>query len=180
MSIKFITGSHKKFEEVSQVMGELEQLDLDLPEIQEIDSHKIISAKLLAALAHHQTEIIVEDTSLHLECLGGLPGPLIKWFLQTIGAAGIANMAIKMGNTKAMARSLIGYARSPEEIYFFEGTISGNLVAPRGDKDFGWGPAFQPEGLNVTFGEMEREQKNQLSMRGQAAQKLKEFLLSNK
>lgn len=176
MSIKFITGSQGKFNEVSQILEGLEQLDIDLPELQEVDAHKIIRAKLLAALEHHPGPLMVEDTSLHLECLGGLPGPLIKWFLQTLGAAGLANIAIKMGNPKATAKSLIGYANSPEDIYFFEGTITGNLVAPRGDKDFGWGPAFQPDGLNVTFGEMEREQKNKLSMRGQAAHKLKEFL----
>lgn len=176
MSLKFITGSQGKFNEVSHILENLEQLDIDLPELQEIDSHKIIRAKLLAALEHNPGPLLVEDTSLHLDCLGGLPGPLIKWFLQTLGAAGLVNIAIKMGNTKATARSLIGYARSPEEIYFFEGTISGDLVFPRGDKDFGWGPAFQPEGLDLTFGEMERDLKNKLSMRGQAALRLKEFL----
>lgn len=31
----------------------------------------------------------MEDTSLYLEGLNGLPGPLIKWFLQKIGLEGI-------------------------------------------------------------------------------------------
>jgi non-canonical purine NTP pyrophosphatase (RdgB/HAM1 family) len=176
MSISFLTGNLSKFNEVKAVLDNLVQLDIDLPEIQELDAHKIIRAKLLAAMEHHQGELIVEDTSLYLDGLNGLPGPLIKWFLQTQGAGGIATMAEKLGNTKATAKSIIGYSKSPTEIHFFEGQITGQIVQPRGNKDFGWGPIFQPEGQQITFGEMERDLKEELSMRGQAARKLKTFL----
>ena len=84
MSLYFITGNKNKFEEVKSILPEIEQLDVDLPEIQDIDAQNIIRFKLLEALRHHAGEFIVEDTSLYFDCLKGLPGPLIKWFLETI------------------------------------------------------------------------------------------------
>ena len=119
----------------------------------------------------------MEDTSLYLECLNGaLPGPFIKWFEKGIGNDRIAEMAERMGNDRAEARALIGYLGASGEMYFFEGSVRGKIVAPRGNKDFGWGPIFQPEGHQKTFGEMDRAEKHALSMRGIAARKLKDFL----
>ena len=60
---------------------DLEQFDIDLPEIQEIDAHKVVKAKLEAALAHHEGPFIVDDVSVRCGALNGLPGPFIKWFL---------------------------------------------------------------------------------------------------
>ena len=85
MNLYFITGNKNKFEEVKSILPNTEQLDIDLPEIQDIDAKIIIRAKLLAALKHKDGEFIVEDTSLYLDCLGGLPGPLIKWFMKNMG-----------------------------------------------------------------------------------------------
>ena len=84
MSLYFITGSKGKFTEVQFIIPNLKQLNIDLPEIQELDARKIIEAKLQSAFEHHAGEFIVEDTSLYLDCLNGLPGPLIKWFIKTI------------------------------------------------------------------------------------------------
>ena len=66
----------------------------------------------------------------------------------------------------------------PLEQSDIEGILTGEIVAARGDKDFGWGPIFQPEGNKKTFGEMERDEKHAISMRGIAARKLKDFLQS--
>ena len=43
----FITGNKNKLKEVQAVLPDVEQLDIDLPEIQEIDAHEIIKNKLL-------------------------------------------------------------------------------------------------------------------------------------
>ncbi len=177
MTLYFITGNKKKFEEVKAILPQVEQLEIDLPEIQEIDAHKIIAAKLAEAFSHRQgIEFIVEDTSLYLDCLKGLPGPLIKWFLQTIGNAGLYNLSSKLGDTKAEARTIIGYARNPNDIHYFEGSVRGNIVPPRGPNKFGWDIIFQPEGYNKTYAEMPQEEKNTISMRRAALNKLKAFL----
>lgn len=174
--IYFLTGNKNKFEEVKAILGEVEQLDIDLPEIQEIDAKEIIKAKLLEALNHKQGEFLVEDTSLYFDCLHGLPGPLIKWFLKTIGNEGLFNIADKLENLTAEAKTIVGFAKSHDEIYFFEGSIKGQIVSPRGDNGFGWDKIFEPDGFSKTFAEMSLEEKNEVSMRRIALNKLKEFL----
>ena len=176
MALYFITGNKNKFSEVKAIIPNVEQLDIDLPEIQDIDAKKIIRAKLLEALNYKQAEFIVEDTSLYLECLNGLPGPLIKWFMKTIGNDGLFNIAEKLGNNKAEAKTIIGYAKNPKEIYYFEGSVKGKIVSPRGKSGFGWDPIFQPEGFSKSFAELTPEEKNKISMRRIALSKLKEFL----
>lgn len=172
----FITGNKNKFEEVKSILPNVEQLDIDLPEIQEIDAHKVIEAKLKEALRHKEGEFIVEDTSLYFDCLNGLLGTFIKWFMKTIGNDGLVNLVTKYGNNKATAKTVIGYAKSIDEIYSFEGEISGIIVEPRTTSNFGWDPIFLPDGHTKTFAEMDVSEKNEISMRRIATQKLKEFL----
>ena len=172
----FITGNKNKLKEVQAVLPDVEQLDIDLPEIQEIDAHEIIKNKLLEALKHTDQEVIVEDTSLYLDCMNGLPGPLIKWFLQTVGIAGLAEIAEKLGNNKAEAKTIIGYAKNKDTVQFFEGSIKGQIVKQRGDTDFGWDPIFLPDGYDKTFAEMDQSEKNKISMRRNALNKLRDFL----
>jgi len=176
MSVYFITGSEDKFAELQSVLGNLEQLEIDLPEIQEIDAHKIIAAKLAEARKHREGTFIVEDTSLYLDALNGLPGPLIKWFMKTIGNEGLYKIVQVFGNTGAEAKTIIGYASSDGDVQFFEGSFRGRIVKPRGANGFGWDPIFQPEGNERTFAEMSLEEKNVHSMRRIAAEKFGDFL----
>lgn len=155
----------------------LEQANIDLPELQEIDPHAIIAHKLEQARQHADGEYLIEDTSLYLHCLESkLPGPLIKWFEKTIGIPGIVTLTQKYQDTAAEAVTLFGYVDKEGQTHFFEGRLEGTIVQPRGDKDFGWGPIFQPVGMSKTFGEMDRDEKHSISMRGVALRKLKEFL----
>ena len=141
----------------------------------------IIKAKLQAAEAHAKGEYIVEDTSLYFECFENkLPGPFIKWFLDVLKPEGLAHMAEKMGNSKCTARTIVGYIDAAGEVKFFEGIQKGLIVPPRGEKDFGWGPIFQPENDTRTFAEMDRAEKFQKSMRAVAIAKLRDYLKLNK
>lgn len=172
--IYFITGNKDKFIEASEIIPNLEQLDLDLPEIQELDPREIIKEKLNEATKHHSGEFIVDDTSVYLEGLNGLPGPLIKWFLKSLGRQGIYEMCEKLGNFKAIAKTVIGYSNG-DEILFFEGELNGEIVKPQGD-NFGWDPIFKPEGHEKTLALMSVEERNKIKMRGQALRKLKDYL----
>ncbi|PIR98333.1 MAG: non-canonical purine NTP pyrophosphatase [Candidatus Colwellbacteria bacterium CG10_big_fil_rev_8_21_14_0_10_41_28] len=176
MKLIFITGNEGKLKEVQSVLPDVEGLDIDLDEIQSLDPHEIIEHKLQEAYKHQDGEFIVEDTSLHVESMGGLPGPLIKWFMKTVGNEGLVKMAKAFGDTRAEARTIIGYAKDKDNIEFFEGVVKGELVDARGDGGFGWDPIFLPEGYDKTFGEMDPEEKNQakVSMRRKALNQLKE------
>lgn len=173
--IHFITGNRNKLKEIQAILPHIEQLDIDLPEIQEVDPKEIVRAKLQEALKHHDGEFIIEDTSLYLNGMKGLPGPLIKWFLQTIGNDGLAKLTETFG-ADAEARTIIGYAKSAKEVFFFEGVVKGKIVQPRGETAFGWDPIFLPDGFDMTFAEMDRDQKHKISMRTIAVMRLKDFL----
>jgi len=176
-----ITGNERKHEEIQALLGlPLARHALDLAEIQELDAHVVIAHKLREAQRELPgVTVLVEDTSLMLACLSGrLPGPLIRWFEDALTIEGIVALALKLGDMRATARTIIGHAAPGEAPRFFEGETHGALVTPRGSLDFGWGPAFLPEGCTKTFGEMTREEKHTVSMRARATEKLRDFVLT--
>ncbi len=179
MPIAIITGNARKFEELRDLLApiKVEQVNLALDEIQELDAKKIIEHKLELASRLHGGECMVEDSALYLEALNGFPGPLVKWFEDSLGLPKIAEIAKALGNTRATVETTIGYSNGKGQFKFFTGTLTGQIVEPRGEKDFGYGAIFVPNGHSKTFGEMERAEKHILSMRAQAAQKLKQHLL---
>ncbi|MFT4326260.1 MAG: non-canonical purine NTP pyrophosphatase [Candidatus Woesearchaeota archaeon] len=172
----FITGNQNKFKEVSALLSvAIEQLAIDLPEIQELDATKIIEAKLLEAAKHHSGSFIVEDTSLYCDCLGNLPGPLIKWFLGELGRKGLYDLVSKYGQFGATAKTVIGlYDKGT--ITYFEGETKGTLVKPEDASSFGWDPLFKPEGSDKTYAAMSLDEKNKVSHRMKAVKKLQEYV----
>ena len=172
MKIQFITGNSNKFAEAQKIVPELEQLDIDLPEIQEIDAHEIIKAKLQEAKKHYEGIFVVEDTSLYLDCLGGLPGPLVKWFEKTIGNDGLYDIADKYNNYNAQAKTVVGYCDESGDITFFEGVVNGKIVKPESESKFGWDPIFMPDGYKTSFAQMSKKEKNAISMRRIAFEKM--------
>lgn len=175
MNISFISGNKGKVAEVQSIIPEIEQLDLDLIEIQEVDAHKVIEHKLHEAHKQYPGAIMVEDTSLYIDSMNGLPGPLIKWFLKTIDIGGVAKL-VENTDTTARAKTIVGLMLADEAVKFFEGEVVGNIVSPRGDQGFGWDPIFQPKGADKTFAEMSLEEKNSFSMRNIALKKMADYL----
>ena len=82
----------------------------------------------------------------------------------------------KFQNSRAEAKTIIGYGKNRDQMEFFEGSISGAIVRPRGISSFGWDAIFKPDGQNQTFAEMTLAEKNTLSMRKIAFEKLRDFL----
>jgi inosine triphosphate pyrophosphatase len=61
-------------------------------------------------------------------------------------------------------------------VHVFEGRTEGKIVEARGPTDFGWDPIFEPEeGVGKTYAEMPKEEKNLISHRGRALEKVKAF-----
>jgi non-canonical purine NTP pyrophosphatase (RdgB/HAM1 family) len=176
MDIFFVTSNQGKLREAQELLAEIRGIDLDLTEIQELDATKIIRAKLAEAQKSHTGRFMVEDTSLYLDEMHGLPGPLIRWFLQSIGTEGIYRLSQTFGNARATARTWIGYANEHGEVAFFEGVIFGTVVMPRGTGGFGWDAIFQPNGSAKTFAEMTSQEKQQFSMRRIAIEQLQQHL----
>lgn len=182
-SVSFMTGNKGKFAEIKTFLAEkgieLSQLEVDLEEVQEVDPVKVIAHKVQEALKKGYSEFVLEDTSLYFEGMGSLPGPLIKWFLQELKTEGLFTLASHQGIERARAETILAYVKSENEVYYYRGVTEGRIVAPRGTKDFGWGPIFQPEGSEKTFAEMEYSEKQTYSMRIRAVEQLRTALASS-
>jgi len=175
MDLYFITGNKNKFTEASAIIPGLKRWDIDLNEIQETDAKKVIEHKLQEALAHRKAYFIVEDSSLYFDCLGNLPGVLIKWFWKELGNNGLYDLCGRYNNFKAEAVVTLGYANG-DEIKYFEGRMPGKIVKPVAKEGFGYDPIFMPKGFNKTYHEMIDSEKNSISHRRKAFDKLKKYL----
>lgn len=166
----FVTSNKGKLAEVKALLPTVEGVSIDLPEIQSLDPRAVITAKLTAACSKGFDRVLVEDTSLEVAGLGGLPGTLIKWFIEALGVPGVARTVLALGDARATARTLFGYS-CPEGVFFGEAALPGTIVSPRGT-GFGWDPIFQPTGSEHTFGEMPPAEKQRWSMRRMALEHL--------
>lgn len=179
--ITFVTGNVKKLEEFVQILGpnipfQMVHQDLDLPELQgEIDD--ICKKKSDTAMKAINDRVIVEDTCLCFNALGGLPGPYVKWFLKNVGPAGLHKMLAGFEDKSATAVCTFGFADIDGSIHLFRGETHGTIVEPRGPDTFGWDSCFQPDGYNQTYAEMPKEKKNQISHRLKAVLKLKDYFV---
>jgi len=175
--LHFATSNPYKLSELSELLEyRLTPLELDLQEIQNTDLQELVKHKLKQAYEHIHAPVIVEDTSLYFIAWNGLPGPLVKWFIENLGLEGMVSALSQFKDKSARAVCCLGYTKNGKSMYFFEGKVKGVIVKPRGSLNFGWDAIFLPSEHEQTFGEMAPEDKNRISPRGIAAAKFKHFL----
>lgn len=164
-----VTGNRHKLAEARRILGaELEASEVDLPEIQSLDPREVLEAKAMEAWSRLHKPVVVEETSLELSALGGFPGPLVKWMLESAGAQGIARCAIALGDPRATARCLVLFFDGSRRV-IGEGINEGSLVSPgRGEAGFGWDPVFLPAGSAKTYAELGVAAKDAEGHRGRA------------
>ena len=86
--------------------------------------------------------VLVDDTGLTVHAWNGLPGALVAWFLDTVGAQGILNMATGLTDRRATVTTALGYADA-DGVQVFTGTVNGTLAnEPRGTSGFGYDAIF--------------------------------------
>ncbi|MCJ1433802.1 nucleoside triphosphate pyrophosphohydrolase ham1 [Xylographa pallens] len=176
-SINFITGNRNKLVEVEAILGatvDLHSASLDLVEIQGT-IEEISLDKCRRAAAALNGPVLVEDTCLCFNALQGLPGPYIKWFLQALGHEGLNNLLVAYEDKSAQAVCTFAYCEGPgHDPLLFQGRTDGKIVPARGPTHFGWDPIFEYEGK--TYAEMKKAQKNKISHRFLALEKLRKWL----
>lgn len=183
--ITFVTGNVKKLEEFKAILGtsfprEIVSQKVDLPELQgEINEICIKKCKEAARII--QGPVIVEDTCLGFNALKGLPGPYIKWFLEKLEPEGLYKLLAGFEDKSAQAICTFAYhpGQPNAEVILFQGRTDGDIVSPRGSRDFGWDPCFQPKGYNQTYAEMPKEEKNKISHRFRALDRLRDHFIGN-
>ena len=183
----FATNNQHKLEEVQSKVGnsfkiislneigcndDIEETGLTLEENASIKS-KFIHDKF-------GFDCFADDTGLEIEALNNDPGVFSARYSGERDF--IKNMNLVLSNLennpnrKARFRTVISLILNNQE-YIFEGIVNGNIrTKPIGSAGFGYDPIFEPEGYTITFAEMDLAEKNKISHRGIAMQKLIDFL----
>ncbi|ETW02595.1 RdgB/HAM1 family non-canonical purine NTP pyrophosphatase [Aphanomyces invadans] len=182
--VTFVTGNKKKLEEVVAILGtdfpfEVRNVSLDLPELQG-EPEYVSAEKCRLAAAQVNGPVLIEDTSLCFNALGGLPGVYIKWFLEKTGHDGLNNLLAAYPDKSAYAQCIFAFqdfhqGKPVNEPVLFVGRTHGKIVQARGSTDFGWDAVFQPDGFDQTFGELDKSTKNTISHRYRSLEKLRDY-----
>ena len=184
MKLVFATNNLNKLKELQHILGEdIELLSLsdinctdEIPEDYEtLEENANQKAKHI--FDKYNVNCFADDTGLEIEALNNEPG------VYSARYAGIdkdakGNMKKVLANLKgienrkARFRTVISLLIDGKETQF-EGIVKGNILEKeRGIDGFGYDPIFEPEGYDVSCAEMEMSEKNKISHRALAVQKL--------
>ncbi len=189
------TNNEHKLREIRQILG----AEFDVKGLADIGCHEDIPEtsdtlegnalqKARYVRERYGLDCFADDTGLEVEALGGEPGVVTARYggLNGYGddhdtAGNIRCLLHKLqgqSNRRARFRTVIALIRDGEE-RLFKGIVEGRIVDElRGTDGFGYDPVFEPEETGLTFAEMGPEEKNRISHRGRATQKLAEYLLT--
>jgi XTP/dITP diphosphohydrolase len=191
----FATNNQHKAREIQGILGKRYHIlslyetgfTEDIPE-----DHDTLEANAMqkAKYIHDRLggNVFADDTGLEVDVLGGDPGVYSARFAELTGDrmegeeaadANIRKLLKKMDgsdNRRARFHTVIALILDAKE-YTFEGIVEGLiLTGRRGKEGFGYDPVFMPEGYTESFAEMQPAEKNAISHRGHAVEKLVDFL----
>jgi XTP/dITP diphosphohydrolase len=184
MELVFATNNAHKIKELQAIMGNRIQL-LSLKDIgcnEEIPEEQATlegnaSQKAFFIYNKYGYNCFADDTGLEIDALNGEPGVYSARYAGEEKSAE-ANMdkvlagLLKIKNRNARFRTVISLVIDGIEKQF-EGLVEGTILnEKRGISGFGYDPIFQPEGFSKTFAEMNLTDKNKISHRGRAVEKL--------
>lgn len=188
MKLVFATHNRNKLKEVQELVpSHIELLSLsdincheDIPETEPtIEGNARLKADYVKK--NYGFNCFADDTGLLVDALDGDPGVYSARYAGPDGNAE-ANMAKLLtnldGSSDRSARFKTVIALSLDDREFdFEGICEGKIIEQgRGDKGFGYDPIFLPDGFDLTFAEMNSEEKGKISHRGKAIRQLVAFL----
>lgn len=190
MQLVFATNNLNKLSEVQKMLPESIQL-LSLKDINCFDDIEETATTLegnAQIKANHITEkfgynCFADDTGLEVKSLNGEPGVYSARYAGEPANAenNMQKLLSELGEAtdrQAQFRTSICLNLNGKQ-YLFDGICNGTILSEKqGEKGFGYDPIFQPEGYTQSFAEMSSDEKNAISHRGKAIQKLVDFLNS--
>lgn len=188
MKLVFATQNLNKLKEIQQLVPPAVEVislrDLDCNEdIEETGATLEENALLKARFIYEKfgLDCFADDTGLEVEALNGAPG---VYSARYAGKEQDANrnmdkLLAELGdanNRRAAFRTVIALLIGGKE-YLFEGAVHGAITREkRGAAGFGYDPVFLADGHSKTFAEMSAAEKNSISHRARAVNKLVDFL----
>ena len=189
---KLVIATHNvgKLEEIAQLLQPfgtqvVSAGYLGLAEPEETEDSFSGNARIKAHFAAKETGLpaLADDSGITIDALSGAPGVYTADWADTpngrdfIMAMTKTWMAFEDAKAPAPRRAqfrctlVLAWPDGHDEL--FEGIMAGQVVWPmRGDQGHGYDPIFQPDGYEITFGQMDRWEKNRISHRADAFKKL--------
>lgn len=184
----FATNNAHKLEEVMSILGnKIELLSLkdiechdEIPETADtLEGNALLKARYIYERYH--TDCFADDTGLEVEALHGAPGVYSARYAgnnhnSENNMRKLLEELKGVNNRNAWFRTVFALIIDGKE-HLFEGIVNGEIVSVRkGTSGFGYDPIFVPKGYTQTFAEMGNAEKNKISHRAIATQKLCKFL----
>ena len=159
------------------------ELGLDEPEETETTFAGNARIKAHAAATATGLPALADDSGIEIDGLGGAPGVYTADWAETPQGRDFVKAMTDTWARLETARApyprtarfrctfVLAWPDGHDEL--FEGQVPGQIVWPmRGDQGHGYDPIFQPDGYDITFGEMDPREKNKISHRARAFEKL--------
>ena len=188
--IVFSTHNENKLKEIKKILSDKFKI-LGLSDLN-WDDEIIESGKTLAQNAYIKASFInksynidcfADDTGLEINSLNGEPGVYSARYAgdECSSEKNIEKVLNSLSNKKcrkAVFKTVICLILNNEK-HFFEGKVYGSISTKIiGKQGFGYDPIFIPDGFNKTFSQMSMNEKNRISHRAIAVEKLSKFLKS--
>lgn len=189
---RLLVATHNagKLEEIADLLGPFRvevvgAAQMNLHEPVETEDNFIGNARIKAHAAAQATGLpaLADDSGIAIDALNGAPGVYTADWAETPNGRDFV-----LAMTRAYNELEAAIAPHPRTAQFcctlvlawpdghdevFEGVMKGQVVWPmRGNQGHGYDPIFQPDGYQITFGEMDRWEKNRISHRADAFKKL--------
>ena len=159
----------------------------DIGDIEETGTTLLENSLLKAHTVHDRTGLpaIADDTGLEVDALDGAPGVYSARFAgadatyeDNVNKLLSVMEDVSEERRSARFRTVISFVDGNHELWT-EGHIDGKIIDfPRGNAGFGYDPVFYIPQLEKTFAELSTEEKNKISHRGLALQKLRKILVN--
>lgn len=190
MKILFATSNKNKALEIQKLIPEgfeiltLNDIDLqeEIPETSNtIEGNAIQKTNFI--IENFGIDCFADDTGLEIEALNGEPGVYsARYAGEEKDSNKNMDLVLKkmqgITNRKARFKTIISLTLDNKS-YLFEGIVEGIIRKNKtGNLGFGYDPIFEPENKGKTFAEMTIEEKNSISHRGRAFEKMIHFLNS--
>lgn len=183
----FATNNKHKAEEIQSILGSqfkiLTLTDIgcmvDIPETgNSFEENATLKSSYVTE--HYGLDCFADDSGLEIEVLNNEPGIYSARYSgakdDQINLELVLQKMEGLTNRQARFKTVISLMKNGKNI-LFEGIINGTIrQVPEGGHGFGYDPVFEPLGYNLTFAQMSMSEKNRISHRAIAMQKLIAFL----
>lgn len=185
------THNSGKLEEIGDLVSDfgirvVGAAKMNLPEPEETENTFVGNARIKAHAAAKATNMpaLADDSGIEIDGLEGAPGVYTADWAETPNGRDfvmamtrsykelVARKATKPWTARFCCTFVLAWPDGHDEV--FAGKAEGQVTWPmRGDLGHGYDPIFIPEGHDITFGEMDRWEKNRMSHRADAFAKLR-------